>query len=304
MRLAAVIPNRSATVDSVAAQLVRLEDLGFDSAWMPGIPNGPDVLTLLAVAGQATERIEIGTAIVPTYPRHPAALAVQALTVNDALGGRLTLGIGVSHQKVIEGQLGLSFDRPVGHMREYLSILRPLLEHQQVDFVGDTMRTRIRLDASVSGHPSPPVVLAALGDQMLALAGSMADGVVTWMTGLDTIEKRTIPALQAAASAAGRRPPRVIIGLPVMVTNDVEAARQRASEVFAVYGRLPSYRAMLAAEGATSPGAVALIGDESAIAAALDRMEGFGATDFQATPFGEADEMVRTLELLASRPTR
>ncbi len=101
---------------------------------MPGIPNGPDVLTLLAAAGRSTERIEIGTAIVPTYPRHPAALAAQALTVNDALGGRLTLGIGVSHQKVIEGQLGLSFDRPVGHMREYLSILRPLLEHQQVDF--------------------------------------------------------------------------------------------------------------------------------------------------------------------------
>ena len=183
-------------------------------------------------------------------------------------------------------------------MREYLSILRPLLEHQQVDFLGDTMRTRIRLDASVSGNPPPPVVLAALGDQMLTLAGSMADGVVTWMTGLDTIEKRTIPILRAAAAAAGRRPPRVIVGLPVMVTDDVAAARQRASEVFAVYGRLPSYRAMLDAEGATSPGAVAIVGDESDIVAALDRMEGFGATDFQATPFGETDEMARTLELL------
>ena len=301
MRLAAVVPNHAATVDSVAAQLVRLEDLGFDSAWMPGIPNGPDVLTLLAAAGRSTERIEIGTAIVPTYPRHPVALAAQALTVNDALGGRLTLGIGVSHQKVIEGQLGLSFDRPVGHMREYLSILRPLLEHQQVDFRGDTMRTRIRLDASISGYPPPPVVLAALGDQMLGVAGSMADGVVTWMTGLNTIEQRTIPTLQAAAAAAGRCPPRVIIGLPVMVTDDVEAARQRANEIFAVYGRLPSYQAMLAAEGATSPGGVAIIGDESAIAAALDRMECFGASDFQVTPFGEADEMARTLELVASR---
>lgn len=304
MRLAAVIPNHAATVDSVAEQLVRLEELGFDSAWMPGIPNGPDVLTLLAVAGRATERIEIGTAIVPTYPRHPAALAAQALTVNDALGGRLTLGIGVSHRKVIEGQLGLSFERPVGHMREYLSILRPLLEHQQVDFRGDAMRTRIRLAASISGYPPPPVVLAALGDQMLGLAGSMADGVVTWMTGLDTIEKRTIPILQAAAEAAGRCPPRVIVGLPVMVTDHADAARERASEIFAVYGRLPSYQVMLAAEGATSPGAVAIVGDEAAIAAALDRMEGFGATDFQATPFGEAEEMARTLELLASLPTR
>ena len=156
MRIGVVVPNQRATVESVRAHLVRLEQLGVDSAWMPGIPNGPDILTLLAVAGQATEHLELGTAIVPTHPRHPVALAAQALTVDDALGGRLTLGIGVSHEKVIDGQLGLDFDRPVRHVREYLSILRPLLAEQRVDFQGETMRTRIRLDASVQRPAAAP----------------------------------------------------------------------------------------------------------------------------------------------------
>ena len=279
-----------------------LEQLGLDSAWMPGIPNGPDILTLFAAAGQATERIEIGTAVVPSYPRHPAALAAQALTVNDVLGGRLTLGIGVSHQKVIENQLGLSFDHPVAHMREYLSVLRPLLADQQVDFEGSTIRTRLRLEASFSGHHPPPVLLAALGDRMLELAGTMADGFITWMTGLTTIEHRSIPTLVAAAARAGRPPPRVVVGLPVMLTADVEEARARADDEFALYGRLPSYRVMLTAEGVRGPGEIALVGDEATLTSALRRIEAIGATDFQATPFGEDVEIARTIEFLASRP--
>jgi F420-dependent oxidoreductase-like protein len=283
LRIGVVVPNQRATVASVQAHLVRLEQLGLDSAWMPGIPNGPDVLTLLAVAGQATEHLELGTAIVPTHPRHPVALAAQALTVDDALGGRLTLGVGVSHEKVIDGQLGLtSIGRSA--MREYLSILRPLLAEQRVDFHGETMRTRIRLDASVSGWPPPPVLLAALGEQMLRVAGSLADGFVSWMTGLRTLEDHSIPVITAAAREAGRPAPRIMVGLPILLTDDAAAGRARAGEEFAVYGRLPSYRAMLEAEGATSPGDIAVVGDEASIAGTLKRVEEMGATDFQATP--------------------
>ena len=302
MRIGVVVPNQRATVGSVRAHLVRLEQLGVDSAWMPGIPNGPDILTLLAVAGQATEHLELGTAIVPTHPRHPVALAAQALTVDDALGGRLTLGIGVSHEKVIDGQLGLDFDRPVRHVREYLSILRPLLAEQRVDFQGETMRTRIRLDASFSGRPPPPVLLAALGEQMLRVAGSLADGFVSWMTGLRTLEDHSIPVITAAAREAGRPAPRIMVGLPILLTEDAAAGRARADEEFAIYGRLPSYRAMLEAEGATGPGDIAVVGDEAAIAGTLKRVEEMGATDFQATPFGDEEEIARTVELLASRP--
>jgi F420-dependent oxidoreductase-like protein len=300
MRIGVVIPNQRATVDGVAEQLVRLEELGIDSAWMPGIPNGPDILTLLAIAGRRAARLEIGTAIVPIYPRHPAALAAQALTVNDALCGRLTLGIGVSHRKVVEQQLGLSFADPVGYMREYLSVLRPLLLHQQVDHGGSALRTRLRLEASFSGHRPPSVLLAALGDQMLDLAGTEADGFVSWMTGLTTIEQRSIPRVQAAAAGAGRPPPRVVVGLPVMVTDDPVAARARADEEFAVYGRLPSYRAMLDAEGVAGPGGVALVADEAGLRAILGRVAAMGATDFQATPFGEPDQIARTIEVLAA----
>jgi F420-dependent oxidoreductase-like protein len=303
MRIGVVVPNQRATIESVTEQLVRLEQLGVDSAWMPGIPNGPDVLTLLAVAGQATEWIELGTAIVPTHPRHPVALAAQALTVNDAIDGRLTLGIGVSHEKVIDGQLGLDYERPVRHAREYLRVLRPLLIDQRVDFEGETMRTRIRLEASFSGRPPPTVLLAALGEQMLRLAGTSADGVVSWMTGLRTIEDHSIPIITAAAREAGRPSPRIMIGLPVLLTDDVEAGRARADAEFAVYGRLPSYQAMLAVEGVRSPGEIAVVGDETAIAGALKRIDELGATDFQATPFGDPDEVSRTVELLASRPT-
>src|SRR5262245_49319818 len=302
MRIGVVVPNQRATIESVTEQLVRLEQLGVDSAWMPGIPNGPDVLTLLAVAGQATELIELGTAVVPTHPRHPVALAAQALTVNDAVDGRLTLGIGVSHEKVIDGQLGLGYERPVRHAREYLRVLRPLLTDQRVDFEGETMRTRIRLEASFSGRPPPTVLLAALGEQMLRLAGTSADGVVSWMTGLRTIEEHSVPIITAAARDAGRPPPRIMVGLPVLLTDDVAEGRARADQEFGVYGRLPPYHALLAPDGVLSPGESAIVGDEAAIAGALKRVDALGATDFQATPFGEPEEVARTVELLASRP--
>jgi 5,10-methylenetetrahydromethanopterin reductase len=269
---------------------------------MPGIPNGPDILTLLAVAGRATRRIEIGSAIVPVLPRHPAALAVQALAVNDALSGRFTLGVGISHQKVMEGYLGVPFERPIATMRDHLSILRPLLSDHAVDYTGAQQRTRLRLDVTSTAGAPPGVLLAALGPQMLRLAGRHADGTVTWMTGLSTIEHHVVPGIQAAARDAGRPPPRILAGLPVMLTSDPSAARARAEEEFAVYGRLPAYQAMFQREGASGPGDIALVGDEAELTTSLARVRDTGATELQATPFGDATAIDRTIEFLASRP--
>jgi 5,10-methylenetetrahydromethanopterin reductase len=302
VRLGVVIPNQGATIEGVAERLRLLEALGVDSAWMPGIPNGPDILTLLAVAGRATQRIEIGTAVLPALPRHPAALAVQVLAVNDALAGRFTLGLGVSHQKVMEGHLGLSFERPVATMRDYLGILRPLLAGQSVDYTGARLRTRLWLDVALTAGTVPGVLLAALGPQMLRLAGRHADGTVTWMTGLPTIEDHIVPGIVAAARGAGRPAPRIVAGLPVLLTGDRDAGRAQAGDEFAIYGRLPSYQAMFEREGARGPGDIALIGDESDLAAALARARDAGVTDFQATPFGDPDAVDRTTEFLASRP--
>jgi 5,10-methylenetetrahydromethanopterin reductase len=300
VRLGVVVANQGATIDGVAEQLCRLEALGVDSAWMPGIPNGPDILTLLAVAGRATQRIEIGSAVLPALPRHPAALAVQALAVNDAVGGRFTLGLGVSHQKVMEGHLGLSFERPVATMRDYLGILRPLLADHTVDYTGTRLRTRLWLDVATVAETVPGVLVAALGPQMLRLAGRHADGTVTWMTGLSTIEHHVVPGIVAAAEEAGRPAPRILAGLPVMLTADESAGREAAAEEFSVYGRLPAYQAMFEREGAAGPGDVALVGDEARLAAELARVRDTGATEFQATPFGDAEAIDRTVEFLAS----
>jgi 5,10-methylenetetrahydromethanopterin reductase len=300
MRLGVVVPNQGATIDGVAEQLRRLEGLGVDSAWMPGIPNGPDILTLLAVAGRATQRIELGSAVLPALPRHPAALAIQALAVNDALGGRFTLGLGVSHQKVMEGHLGLSFERPVATMRDYLGILRPLLADHAVDYTGTRLRTRLWLDVATTAEATPGVLVAALGPQMLRLAGRHADGTVTWMTGMSTLEHHVVPGIVAAAQEAGRPAPRILAGLPVMLAADEAAGRAAAAEEFSVYGRLPAYQAMFEREGAAGPADIALVGDEAQLAAALARVRDAGATEFQATPFGDAQAIDRTVEFLAS----
>jgi 5,10-methylenetetrahydromethanopterin reductase len=302
VRVGVVIPNRGASIDGVAGWLTRLEQLGFDSAWIPGIPNGPDILTLLALGGRATSRIEIGSAILPVFPRHPAALAVQALAVNDALDGRFTLGVGLSHQKVIERQFGLSYERPVGFMRDYLDILRPLLSDGEVDHVGSRLRTRLRLDVTRTAATPPPVLLAALGSQMLRLAGQRADGTITWMTGLSTVADHVVPGVVAAAAELDRPAPRVVVSLPTLLTHDVVAGRAGADDEFAVYGRLPAYRAMLDREDAAGPGEIALVGDEAALAAALGRLRDVGVTDVQATPFGDQAAIDRTVEFLATRP--
>jgi len=278
-------------------QLQRAADDGFASAWVSNI-FGLDALTALAVAGSQVPGIELGTAVVPTYPRHPAVLAQQALTTATALGGRLTLGIGLSHKIVIEDMYGYSFDRPARHMREYLSILLPLLNGEQASFQGETMRAQIGLST-----PRPrrvPVLLAALAPQMLRLAGQRADGTVLWMTGPATIRDYIVPTITQAAAAAGRPSPRVVCLLPVCVTDDPDGARVRANRVLAIYGQLPSYRAMLDREGAAQPGDVVLTGDEAAVAAQIRALDEAGVTDFVAVEYSRGEDQVRTRALLKS----
>jgi F420-dependent oxidoreductase-like protein len=278
-------------------QLQRAADDGFASAWVSNI-FGLDALTALAVAGSQVPGIELGTAVVPTYPRHPAVLAQQALTAATALGGRLTLGIGLSHKIVIEDMYGYSFDRPARHMREYLSILLPLLDGQQASFQGETIRAQIGLSTPRPGRV--PVLLAALAPQMLRLAGQRADGTVLWMTGPATVRDYIVPAIGEAAAAAGRPSPRVVCLLPVCVTGDPDGARDRANRVLAIYGQLPSYRAMLDREGAAQPGDVVLAGDEDAVAAQIGALEEAGVTDFVAVEYSRGEDQVRTRALLKS----
>ena len=280
----------------LADQLRRAADDGFASFWMANI-FGLDALTALAVAGSQVPGIELGTAVVPTYPRHPAVLAQQALTAALAVGpGRLTLGIGLSHKIVIEDMYGYSFDKPARHMREYLSVLVPLLDGTAVRVDGDTLTARIGLSTPRAGRV--PVLLAALAPRMLKLAGEQAEGTVLWMTGPATVRDHVIPAISAAASAAGRPSPRVVCSLPICVTSDPAAAKANAAQDFALYGELPSYRAMLDREGAAGPADVAIVGDEDAVAAQIQELADAGVTDFVAMEFARGQDRERTRSLL------
>ncbi len=272
-------------------------DAGFATYWLPQI-FGVDALTALAVIGREVPRVELGTAVVPTYPRHPVMLAQQALTTQAISGGRLALGIGLSHQIVIEGIYGHSFHKPVRHMREYLAILVPLVQTGAVSFSGETLTGHAGVD--IKGASPFPVLLAALGSKMLELAGKVADGTITWMTGPATLESHVIPTMNTAAAAAGRPTPRTCVGLPVCVTDDTDAARERAAKTFEIYGTLPSYRAMLDREGAEGPADVAVVGDEAVVRGAFDELAAIGATDLVASIFGSSEERTRTRELLRS----
>ena len=271
----------------VAERLRRIsaaEEDGFDSYWLPQ-QFGADMLTIIAMAGMQTSRIELGTAVIPTYPRHPVALAQQALTAQVAVGGRLTLGIGVSHRSTIEDWLGLSYSHPARHIEEYLSVLRPLLHESGVDFRGEEFQVAGELQIPDADAVVVPVLMAALGPRMLEIAGRLADGTVTWMTGPNTLRDHVIPRLKDAAEAAENPGPRVCVGLPVAVTEHTERARARADRLFQHYAILPSYRAILEREGVESPGEIAIVGDESAVEDQLRVLADIGATDLLATIF-------------------
>ena len=288
---------------NVAERLDRISDAeadGFDSYWLPQ-HFGADMLTIIAMAGMQTHRIELGTAVVPTYPRHPVSLAQQALTAQVATGGRLTLGIGVSHRSTIEDWLGLSYTHPARHIEEYLSVLRPLLYESGVDFHGREFQVAGELQIPDADMVVCPVVMAALGPRMLEIAGRLADGTVTWMTGPTTLREHVVPRIREAAAAAGNPPPRVCVGMPIAVTDNTERARARADRLFQHYAILPSYRAMLEREGAESPGDIAIVGDEAAVEDQLRQLAETGATDLLATIFpvdGSQTSQTRTRAFL------
>ena len=242
------------SLDDIARRLQWLEELGYDTVWVPQI-FGWDTLTALAVAGRSTERIEIGTAVVPTYPRHPVMLAAEALTVSAALGGRLALGIGLSHKIVIDDMLGLSFDKPAVHTAGIT------LLSQGHSCGSARSSTRVRRCGRRSGCRCPPTFRRRLSTSRpwlttcCASAGSMADGTILWMTGPATVEQHIVPLVTKAAADAARWAPRVVVGLPMRLTSDPAGAREEANRDFVIYGQLPpSYRATLDLGGRGQPG--------------------------------------------------
>jgi 5,10-methylenetetrahydromethanopterin reductase len=286
----------SGTVDEIVDEIGRVAAEGFHAYWASQI-FGHDTLTVLAIAGRQVPGIELGTAVVPTYPRHPMMLAQQALTTQAACGGRLTLGIGLSHKVVVENLWGMSYDKPVRHTREYLSVLMPLLEGKPVSFAGEEFR--VNGAVNVPGGSRPSVLVAALGEQMLRVTGQLADGTSTWCVGPKTLAELTIPTLRQAAADAERPAPRVAVALPICVTDNVDSSRELAAKVFAVYDTLPSYKTMMNREGVGGPADLAIVGAEAEVRDQLLELRSIGVTDFNAGVYAsDPEEIARTHAVL------
>ena len=290
------MPGDPTGVAGLVGRAVAAEKAGFPSTWLPQV-SGIDALTLLALAGRETSSIELGTAVVPTYPRHPTVLAGQALTVQEAAGGRLALGIGLSHRFLIEDSLGLDYSQPVPHMREYLTVPHGLLAGERVSFRGEHYRVNAQV---VLAAPKPPLLVAALGPAMLRLSGRLSDGTITWMGGLAYLREVAVPALSAAAAAAGRPAPRVVCMTPVLLAADAPAGRETVNAAFQMYTQVPSYRATLERGGAERPADVAIVGSEADLRAGFAAYAAAGVTDLVAViPANAGAEGERTRAFVA-----
>ncbi len=283
-------------VDGTVKYLAQAREEGFRRVWMTQMPYEPDLLTVLAVAFREVDGIEVGTGVVPIQNQHPMQLAQRALTLNLIAGGRFILGLGMTHAAVTEGMWGIPWDKPVRRLNEYLDGLLPLLAGEPADAPGETVTTRGALQ--IAGAPRPDVYIAALGPQLLKIAGRRTEGTITWMTGPKTLSGHVGTGLRAAA---GDRPVRVVAGLPVAVTDDVDGARAQAAEQFAMYGHLPSYRAMLDREGYAGPADAALIGDEATVTARVEELKAAGVDEYVGVLFDASPEVrARTRALLRS----
>jgi F420-dependent oxidoreductase-like protein len=284
------------------------EESGFATVWLPQIPDEFDALTAAALVGAETSRIEVGTAVVPVQPRHPIALAQQALSVQAVCGGRLSLGLGVSHHWIIDEMLGLPYERPVPTMRAYLDVLdRAFAGPGPVDVENEMFRVHNPLD--ITDIDRTPMLLAALGPLMLRVAGERTDGTILWMADERAIASHVVPHITRAAEAAGRPAPRIVAGIPVCLCRDdeVDAAVERTNRILAEAEVSPNYQRLLDQGDAREVGDILAAGSEATVEKRLRAFADAGATDvsIRVVPIGESrDELLaslrRTRDYLAS----
>lgn len=273
----------ASTIEKIVDQAQRAESDGFTSLWYASSVAG-DPLVAMALAGRATARIELGTAVLQTYPCHPLLQANRVAAAANAMGRRgLTLGLGPSHEPIVRDVLGMSYEQPARNTREYLQIVTTLLSGADVDFDGSYWSAHSAGRMVASEYPVP-VLLSALSPKMLTVAADLADGVVLWMASASVIRERIAPILQNAAQAQGRPSPRIVAGLPVAVHDDIAEAHAAIAATAAGYERMVNYQKVIRAGGGSSAADVGIVGDESAVARQLTALIDAGATDVWAQP--------------------
>jgi F420-dependent oxidoreductase-like protein len=284
MRIGVMVgPDRGRYADKVRqmqSDAQWAEQAGFTSVWIPQIPDEFDALTAAALVGAATERVEVGTAVVPVQPRHPVALAQQALSTQAACEGRLALGLGVSHHWIIDEMMGIPYDKPVTTLKAYLDVLDAALKGPgPVDVENDLFRVHNPLD--ITDIDRTPVLLAALGPVMLRLAGERTDGTILWMADERAVGSHIAPLINAAAETAGRPRPRVVAGVPICVCADseIETAEARANRLLSESEMSPNYQRLLDHGDARNVGDLLAAGSEATVEKRLRGFADAGTTD-------------------------
>jgi F420-dependent oxidoreductase-like protein len=277
-----------------------LEARGFDSVWLSNVVGqGFEPLTALSLIARETKRIKLGTAIIPIYHHHPAVLAHKAISIQIVAQGRFTLGVGLSHPVIVEDLLGGSYENPVVRMAEYLSILRPLLKGETVNFKGTYYSAEVGIN--LPDVAEVPLLMAALGPKMLKLAGEMTDGTVTYLAGPRTLETHTIPGITSAAREFGNPAPRIAAGgIPIAIVNDLKGAYAAIAEEFEVHGELPAYKAIFDREGVSNASEMAFVGDAGTLKEKLDHLAAIGVTELIANPVAAGEDAIdRTIDFLS-----
>ena len=300
-------PERGDTgrkVKRLLEEIAWAESAGIATAWIPQVPSDLDALQMVALLGARTERIELGTAVVPLQAQHPVALARQALTAHAIAGGWLTLGVGPSHHWVVCDMLGLPYDKPAGYTRDYLQVLdaawRACDEDGTRSIDVENAAFTVRNPFDVAPVAPLAVLVAALGPVMLRIAGEHADGTILWMADERAIGDHVVPKITAAAQAAGRKAPRVVAGIPVCLCSPSQAdeAKARANRILGEAEISPNYQRILEYGDARDIGDLCAVGDEAAITARFKSFADAGVTDLSVRllPIGNGRD-----ELIASK---
>jgi F420-dependent oxidoreductase-like protein len=293
------LPDEGNSIDLLLNQAHQVAESGADTLWLSQGLDFDAIALATAIARQEPD-IEIGTSIVPIYPRHPITLAAQAMTAQAASHGRFTLGIGMSSKEFVRASFGLPFDRPIRHLREYLTVLRSIFAEGTVAFDGETVTasTAIFPAALAGARPPVPILVAALGPQALRATGELGDGTITFLTGPRALAGHVVPTITAAAEKAGRPAPRIVAGVPMLLTADLDGIRATMERHLEFYGTIPSYRAILDQEGVGHPAEVAVYGDEKVLADAMRRYAEAGVTDLliSSSGIGTDEERMRTVQ--------
>jgi len=295
MRVSVLIGAQGEPIDRLLEAAVACDAAGLDGIWF-GQFLGYDAPTIALAAAARTERVAPGVSVVVAAPRHPIAVAAQALTVGALSGHRFRLAIGLSHRSTIEGIYGLGYPSPARYLREYLQVLRELIELRPVDFDGEFIHAHGQLAIPEAGPL--PLLTGALGPLALEATGEFADGTVTYLAGPRTVEAHVLPRLLTGAARSGRPRPQIVASVPVLATHDPAAIAPRVRDFTRFHASLPEYQQVIEREGIEHAADMALIGDERVIRAGVERLRDAGATEFGAALFGDREEQLRTIRVL------